>query len=216
MDTHKLRREYGDKNMERVNECGHPERKHLARGRCRSCYDAHRYADDPEYAKEKARKRRVANPEYSIKYARKWRADNPECKAEQDRKWRANNLERAAETKSKYTKKRMATDPNFRMVVKLRKRIGNAIKRGQKAGSAVADLGCSIPEFRAYLETMFQSGMTWENHGEWHIDHIIPLISFDLTDREQFLRAAHFSNQQPLWAKQNLKKGASVFEQDRA
>ena len=90
----------------------------------------------------------------------------------------------------------------------MRSGLHRGIKRNQKAGSAVSDLGCSIPEFKIYIESLFQKGMTWDNwstHG-WHLDHIIPLSSFDLTDREQFLIACNYKNLQPLWAKDNLKK----------
>ena len=85
-----------------------------------------------------------------------------------------------------------------------------AVKHGYKTGSAVRDLGCTVPELRAYLEARFRSGMTWANHSRdgWHIDHIRPLASFDLTDRAQLLEAVHFSNLQPLWAEENLSKGA--------
>lgn len=77
-----------------------------------------------------------------------------------------------------------------------------------KSGSPVRDLGCSLEELKTHLEQQFQLGMTWENWSRtgWHIDHIQPLSSFDLTDREQFLKAAHYTNLQPLWAKDNLVK----------
>ena len=102
--------------------------------------------------------------------------------------------------------------PNFEVIENnklrraLRNRLRKAIKTGARAGSAVQDLGCSILELRCYLENKFCSGMSWTNWGAWHIDHIIPLSSFDLTDREQFLRACHYTNLQPLWAVDNLKK----------
>ncbi len=83
-----------------------------------------------------------------------------------------------------------------------------AIKTNAKIGSAVRDLGCSVSELMAHLEIKFQPGMTWENWGSWHIDHIKPLASFDLTNREQFLIACHYTNLQPLWASDNLAKGA--------
>jgi hypothetical protein len=74
-----------------------------------------------------------------------------------------------------------------------------AIRKKQKAGSAVQDLGCSIPEFMAYFERLFTAGMTWDNWGAvWEIDHELPLSSFDLADREEFLAACHFTNLQPL------------------
>lgn len=107
-----------------------------------------------------------------------------------------------------------ATDPQFKLKCILRTRVSNfMINKGIKAGSAVKDLGCTIPEFKAYLESKFLPGMTWENHSVdgWHIDHIVPLCEFDLTNREQFLKAAHYTNLQPLWAEDNWKKNRFVL-----
>lgn len=110
---------------------------------------------------------------------------------------------------SLYNRERKARDASYRIACALRSRISDAV-RGQKAGSAVRDLGCSVVELRAHLESKFQSGMGWENYGEWHIDHVRPLASFDLTDRAQFLRACHYTNLQPLWALDNIKKAAKL------
>lgn len=93
----------------------------------------------------------------------------------------------------------------------LRNRLRKALKSSQKTGSAVRDLGCSIPELKAYLEVRFQPGMNWGNYGKWHIDHIKPLSSFDLTNREELLKACHYTNLQPLWAKDNLEKSAKII-----
>ena len=82
--------------------------------------------------------------------------------------------------------------------------------KSKKSGSAVKDLGCSIKDLKIHLEEQFQEGMNWNNHGSWHIDHRKPLASFDLTKREQLLAAVHFTNLQPLWAKDNLSKGSKV------
>ena len=108
-----------------------------------------------------------------------------------------------------YERERRKTDLLFRLVRNMRARIRMAIKHGCKTGSSVQDLGCSISELKRYLEGKFEPGMTWENwrRDGWHIDHIRPLSSFDLTDRVQFLEAVHYSNLQPLWAKDNLSKG---------
>lgn len=105
-------------------------------------------------------------------------------------------------------KERYHTDDNYKLACLLRTRQNNALKGNYKAGSAVKDLGCMIEEVWQYIETLFQPGMTRANHGEWEFDHIIPLSSFDLTDREQYLKAFHYTNLQPLWAKDNRTKGA--------
>jgi hypothetical protein len=107
----------------------------------------------------------------------------------------------------KYVQDRCKRDPCFKLARNLRSRLSTAIKQGIKAGSAVKDLGCSIEEFKQYFESKFQPGMTWENHGKWHIDHIKPLVGFDLTKRSQVLEACHYTNLQPLWAEDNLSKG---------
>lgn len=118
-------------------------------------------------------------------------------------KWRQANPD--------YHKKRYHNDINFKLSLNLRTRINSIIKRKIKAGSAIRDLGCSIEDLKQYLEQQFESGMTWDNHGEWHIDHIKPLSSFDLTNRDEFLQACHYTNLQPLWAKDNLSKGNKLW-----
>jgi hypothetical protein len=88
-----------------------------------------------------------------------------------------------------------------------------AIKNNQKIGSAVKDLGCSIEELKIYLESKFQEGMSWDNWSlkGWHIDHIKPLASFDLTDRNQLIQAYYYTNLQPLWAKDNMAKSDKII-----
>ena len=103
-------------------------------------------------------------------------------------------------------KVRYNTDINYRLCSILRKRLNRAIKGNYKIGSAVSDLGCSIEDFKKYFESMFLEGMTWDNYGKWHIDHIKPLSSFNLNNPDEFKTAVHYTNLQPLWAEDNLKK----------
>ena len=77
-------------------------------------------------------------------------------------------------------------------------------------------LGCSVEELWIHLEKQFTAGMTRENHGRngWHIDHIIPCASFDLSDPEQQSQCFHYTNLQPLWAEDNIKKGNKIICQN--
>lgn len=142
----------------------------------------------------------------------------PNCKeCEKNRKasyWHSNKEECVKsrklwqQSKPKYYSDRKKTDVQFKLVTLLRTRLCNAIRNNQKAGSAISDLGCSIEELKSYLESLFQPGMAWSNWTKdgWHIDHIIPISSFDLCDREQVKKACHYSNLQPLWARDNMLK----------
>ena len=119
-----------------------------------------------------------------------------------------------------YSEKRYKTDINFKLKLLLRDRIRSAIKRtvkrtvkGKKCNNTIKLLGCTIQEAREYIEKQFKKGMTWENHSYngWHIDHIIPCALFDLTDPEQQKKCFHYTNLQPLWAKENMSKGAKIL-----
>jgi hypothetical protein len=73
-------------------------------------------------------------------------------------------------------------------------------------------LGCTISFFIKHLEKHFRPGMSWENYGKWHIDHIIPCAAFDLGDPSQQRQCFHYTNLRPLWAIQNLKKHHKVLQ----
>jgi len=100
-----------------------------------------------------------------------------------------------------------------RLISVCRKRIYDAIKRRnvKKKAHTMDLIGCSIEELIKHLESKFKSGMSWENYGKWHIDHIRPLSKFDLSDENQLKEACHYSNLQPLWAFENLSKGAKTI-----
>lgn len=95
---------------------------------------------------------------------------------------------------------------DYKLRLILRTRLNMAIRNNQKVGSAVQDLGCSIGEFKLYIENQFEEDMSWENFGEWHLDHVIPLKDFDLTNRMEFLEACNWLNIRPLWARDNLAR----------
>ena len=155
-------------------------------------------------------------------YNAKWRKENSEQHKKLVREWRLTNREKVKEHKhaffqrhkvtliakhNAYCKSRRKTDIQYRLAFNLRRRLNIALRKGYKTGSAVADLGCSIPEFKSYMEAKFKPGMTWDNYGiEWHIDHIRPLANYDLVDKDTFLQLVHYTNLQPLWAADNIRK----------
>lgn len=107
-----------------------------------------------------------------------------------------------------YTKRRYHSDIQFRLCQVLRARLRSAIKTSQKIGSAIKNLGCSVPKLIEHLESQFQSNMSWGNYGSgWEIDHIKPLSLFDLTNRKEIEQACHYTNLQPLWKLDNIRKG---------
>ena len=87
----------------------------------------------------------------------------------------------------------------------------NHLINGASPGKFIKLVGCTSDEFKAHLKSKFKPGMTLENHGEWHIDHIIPLSAFDPFDPEQWVKANHYSNIQALWAIENMKKGSKIL-----
>lgn len=153
-----------------------------------------------QYYKDQARSRALARNGYH-RHAEKRRAARRNfCKRSEVR-----------EKTRAYEKQRRASNPNAKLAHRLRERLRQALRGKVKSGSAVKLLGCSIDEARAHIEAQFAPGMSWENAGVWHVDHIKPLASFDLEDPDQLAEACCFKNLQPLWAPENQRKGARIL-----
>lgn len=126
--------------------------------------------------------------------------------------------ERKAETKKRapymleYVNTRRKFDAGFKLRMNLRHRVWNALQANEASKSkSIQDLiGCPFDDLAKHLEAQFVDGMTWENYGKhgWHLDHIRPCASFDLSDPNQQSQCFHYTNMQPLWAVDNLSKGA--------
>jgi hypothetical protein len=99
--------------------------------------------------------------------------------------------------------------PGVRLENNARSRIWLMLKNGERRDRGlVSRLGYSIDELRNHLESRFLIGMSWENYGKWHVDHIRPCSLFDMRDRSQFHACWALANLQPLWAADNIRKGA--------
>ncbi len=120
------------------------------------------------------------------------------------------------ENSRRYAREKMRrlalTNPNHSIRKKLRTRICMALKRqsaGPKSASTMTLIGCSVADFKKYIESLWKRNMSWLNYSKrgWHVDHIKPCSSFDLTDPEQQKICFHYTNLQPLWWDENLRKG---------
>ena len=105
-------------------------------------------------------------------------------------------------------RQKYATNLQKRLSQIIRTRIRAALLTGAlKSADTLKLLGCNIKQLKTWISKRFLENMSWDNYGQWHIDHIKPCALFNLDDPEEQKRCFHFSNLQPLWAKDNLKKG---------
>jgi hypothetical protein len=154
---------------------------------------------NPEHYRKKSRQANARRRDKAIAYLRERYAKDPEKYRRLAREWRQRNPD--------YQKKRFAKKPEAKLAAMLRRRILKALDGEVKSGSTYELLGCTWEHLRWHIEAQFDGKMTWKNHGSyWHLDHIIPLDLFDLSDPAQQRRACHWKNLQPLEAKANIRK----------
>lgn len=122
------------------------------------------------------------------------------------------NKEKIQQRTALYKKNRYHVDLEFKIYELLSAGLRRLLRGKSKNNRALHYLGCTVSEFQEYIESKFQDGMGWENWSQsgWHLDHIIPLSSFNLLDEGEIMVACHYTNFQPLWAKDNFKKGAKL------
>ena len=175
---------------------------------------------------ERAKKYRQDNKEKIAKKKAEYNKKNKEKISSKRKEYNEKNKEKLKKTRNIWIKnnkekiysnrnKRYKSDPSFKMSIILRSRLHRALKSGKAKKSNKTEylLGCTFEEARKYLESLFEEGMSWDNNtmAGWHIDHIIPCASFDLTDIEEQKKCFHYANLRPLWSFDNKSKG-SLFE----
>jgi uncharacterized Zn finger protein (UPF0148 family) len=150
--------------------------------------------------------------------AKKWNEEHPErVKAAREK---CRDIVR--ESRRKYFAIKRKTDPSWVIKRSLRSRLGMALNAqdGKKNAKTIEYLGCSIADFKNYLESLFSDGMNWSNHGngigKWNIDHIIPCNAFDLTNEEEQRECFHYKNMRPLWWEENVHKSDKLPDGTRA
>jgi hypothetical protein len=198
-------KEYREKNRKKINQSAKKWRK-----------------NNPEKYQESIKKYLDKNPNMTPKERlKKYRESDDYRKKQSDRQkeYYKNNLEKIRERRKKYylenreqerikndewRKKKLKTDGFFRMKRRLRDRIRDYMK-GEVIGKKTKEIvGLDYEEFKNYISSKFLNGMTWENYGEWHLDHIVPLC--EAKNIDELFKLNYYTNLQPLWAEDNLKK----------
>ena len=186
-------KEYYKKNKETILEC-----------------QKQYYEENKENKKENHKKYYEENKAKVKQKNKKYSEENKEKISEYQKEYYQKNKEQKIKQATQRKKIRYQEDINYRIVHNLRARLQQALKGTNKSARTIELLGCSAEQLREHLEAQFADGMTWNNYGlkGWHIDHIRPCASFDLTDPQQQLECFHYTNLRPLWAEDNIKKGA--------
>ena len=121
------------------------------------------------------------------------------------------NIQQFRDYQKRYTRSKRQNNINYQIASNLRRRISSALSGGSKSNSTLTLLGCSVDNLKQHLQSKFTDGMAWNNYGKWHIDHIKPCSSFDLTKASNQKECFHYSNLQPLWALDNIKKSDNII-----
>lgn len=162
---------------------------------------------------KKSENYRNRNKEKVLTYYSEYRKNNKDKMKISRKKYISENKEKISKYGKYYSDKRRKESHLVRVSENIRRRVNHIFnnKKINKKNKTFEILGCSIDELLTHLEKQFKNGMTWDNHGMcgWHIDHIIPLSS--AKTEEEIYKLCHYTNLQPLWAEENLKKGNKVL-----
>lgn len=169
---------------------------------CRKCYKSNYRLVNRSDETKRTKEWHGSNPDKAKAYAKAQR----EKEGYRDKRKALRQSEKYKIWAAKYHRMKRNEDIGFRLSSNLRNRVRKAMLGINRSTSTLKLIGCSIEELISHIESKFIAGMSWTNYGEWHIDHIKPLNSFDLTDPVQLSAACNYRNLQPLWAEDNIRK----------
>ena len=157
----------------------------------------------------------LKNREKRLQYFSDWQKDNRDRLNDYHQKWREKNIDKHREYKRKYEKHRKDTDPLYKLISNFRTAIYQVLKESnvEKNGHYFDILGYTPEELINHLEKQFTEGMTWENYGEFHVDHKLPISSFNIKEigDEEFMKCWSLDNLQPMWGEENIRKSNKVL-----
>lgn len=166
---------------------------------CKSCQKQYR-SEYFQKNKDKAREQVKNHYHNNLEKKRAWY-----------REWYKKNQKKIQAGQTILRRNKRRNNLKYRLACNLRNRLNKFIKKINRSQSTIDLLGCTVEELKIHLQNQFDSKMSWDNYGAWHIDHIRPIASFDLSDSSQVKECFHYSNLQPLWAKDNWSKGSKFI-----
>jgi hypothetical protein len=178
---------------------------------CRECFIIKRKKYIKEYEKRDNVKkyRKTLNIKYKKRNYYKDIELSRKINRERRKKEREKNRIAINQKRRKYYKHKMETDPLYKLKKNIRSRIYFYTKYEGKSKTTFEIVGITAHELKNYLEQKFTEGMSWQNQGQWHIDHIIPLSSSKT--KEELYKLCHYTNLQPLWANDNMRKNNKIL-----
>ncbi len=203
-------RRYVEANREKINAYSRESYRRSAKRAERLATSDARKAERKRISEERKRKFRA---EYerreSVRSYRKAYKSRPDRK-EAARQSRA--TDKAKSTRARYVRERRKADPKFMLNSRMSCMMYAKLKGGKEGRAWKSLVDYTIEELRSHIERQFLKGMSWDNASEWHIDHIVPVASFDFTSTEDpaFRRCWALTNLRPLWRSDNIRKGAKV------
>ena len=167
--------------------------------------------------REVAMKKHESKPETKKRKRKnydKWYEQNKEHRKQYLKEYREKNADKIRETKRIYEKTRKSNDPIYKLINNFRTAIYQVLKESKvnKNGHYFDILKYSQNDLIEHLEKQFVGDMSWENYGEWHVDHIVPISSFKIKEigDEEFMKCWSLDNLQPLWGRENIKKSNKI------
>ena len=153
--------------------------------------------------------------EKKLEYHKKWSEKNREHLSEYHKEWREKNIDKHRENKRNYERNRKNSDPLYKLVANFRTAIWTVLKESNvdKYGHYFDILQYTPEELIIHLEKQFKDDMTWDNYGIWHVDHKLPITSFDIQEMgdEEFMKCWSLDNLQPMWGDENIRKSNKLF-----
>jgi predicted transcriptional regulator len=161
------------------------------------------------------KKWREKNKEKVNEYVKTWYEQNKEHRKQYLKEYQEKNIDKIRKTKRDYERNRKATDPLYKLISNFRTAIYTVLKESNvdKYGHYFDVLQYTPEELIVHLEKQFQDDMTWDNYGVWHVDHKLPITSFDIQEMgdDEFMKCWCLDNLQPMWGEENIRKSNKVF-----